>query len=96
MIGIGNCMLQVLKKIHSSTYCILFHGKEFSKIFQTFTGIRQGAVSSALLFIGFIDDLVEYLEERCAAEPILEELHCLLHADDTLIMSRSRDLFIAK
>ena len=69
---------------------------KYSKMFQTFTGIRQGAASSALLFIAFIDDLVNYLEEHCPPEPILETLHCLLHADDTAILSSRRDLFIDK
>ena len=49
-----------------------------------------------MLFISFIDDLVEYLEERCEPEPILDTLHCLLHADDTAILSTNRELFINK
>ena len=49
-----------------------------------------------LLFIGFIDDLVEYLETRCEPEPFIDMLHCLLHADDTTILSTNRDLFIVK
>ena len=89
-------MLQALKKIYKFTYCVLSYGEEFSKKFRTFTGIRQGAASSALLFILFIDDLVKYLEERCPQEPILEILHCLLHADDTAILSTNRELFIDK
>ena len=94
--GIGNCMLQALKRIYKATYCVLSYGQEISRKFRTFTGIRQGAASSALLFIVFIDDLVKYLEERCPAEPILDDLHCLLHADDTAILSTSRERFIEK
>ena len=95
-VGIGNVMLQALKRVYMSTYCILSYGREFSDVFQTFTGIRQGAASSALLFIAFIDDLVKYLEEHCSAEPLIEILHCLLHADDTAIISTDRELFIKK
>ena len=94
--GIGNCMLQALKKLYKFTFCILSYGQEYSQKFRTFTGVRQGAASSALLFILFIDDLVNYLEERCEAEPILDLLHCLLHADDTAILSTNRDNFIDK
>ena len=64
-LGVGNVMLQALKRLYMNTYCILSYGREFSEVFQTFTGIRQGAASSALLFIGFIDDLVKYLEDHC-------------------------------
>ena len=95
-LGIGNCMLQALKLIYNCTYCILCYGNEYSKRFQTFTGVRQGAASSAILFIAFIDDIVEYLEERCSVERILESLHCLLHADDTAIVSTNRENFIVK
>ena len=95
-LGIGNVMLQALKRIYTNTYCILCYGQEFSRKFQTFTGIRQGAASSVLLFICFINDLVQYLEERCQPEPILESLHCLLHADDTAILSTNRELFTMK
>ena len=78
--GIGNCMLQALKRIYKFTYCVLSYGHDISKKFRTFTGIRQGAASSALLFIAFIDDLVKHLEEKCEPEPILDTLHCLLHS----------------
>ena len=94
--GIGNCMLQALKRIYKFTYCVLSYGHDISKKFRTFTGIRQGAASSALLFIAFIDDLVKHLEDRCEPEPILDTLHCLLHADDTAILSTNRDLFVNK
>ena len=94
--GIGNCMLQALKRVYKSTYCVLSYGQEVSRKFRTFTGIRQGAASSALLFIVFIDGLVKHLEDRCAAEPLLDDLHCLLHADDTAILSTNREQFIVK
>ena len=88
--GISNVMLQALKRLYLGTYCILTFGSEFSKQFRTYCGVRQGAASSALLFIGFIDDLVDYLEERCPPEPLLDILHCLLHADDTAILREGR------
>ena len=96
LMGIGNCMLQALKRIYLFTCCILSYGKEFSQKFRTFTGMRQGAASSALLFVAFIDDLVNYLKARCPTEPMLATLHCLLHADDTAILSTNRELFIKK
>ena len=48
------------------------------------------------MFIGFIDDLVDYLEEKCPPEPMLDVLNCLLHADDTAIVSTNRELFVKK
>ena len=94
--GIGSCMLRALKRLYIRTFCILVYGKEYSDKFRTYSGIRQGAASSALLFIAFIDDLVDYLKERCPPEDMLDLLHCLLHADDTAILSTDRDLFVDK
>ena len=67
-----------------------------SEVFETHTGIKQGASSSVILFIIFMDDIIDHLKENCLIEPILEDLHCLLHADDTLVLSTNRDLFIQK
>ena len=75
-LGIGNCMLQAIKRLYSVTYCILSHGRDFSDKFQIFSGVRQGAASSALLFILYIDDLVNYLQQRCIEEPLIGIIHC--------------------
>ena len=64
-----------------------------SPIFSTSCGIRQGAPSSSCLFIVFINDLIDYIRNRCEFEPLIETMHVLLHADDTLILS---SLFIKK
>ena len=82
--------------MYSYTSCILTLKGKTSSQFQTYCGIRQGASSSALLFILFIDDFVEFIRQRCTPEPLIDTLHCLLHADDTLIMSTSRANFIRK
>ena len=70
-LGIGNCMLQALKRIYSLTSCILSFGAEFSNEFKTYTGIRQGAPSSVFLFIVFMDDLISYLKRYCIEEPLI-------------------------
>ena len=94
--GIGNCMLQALKRIYLHTTCIIGKAANASDEFRTYSGIRQGAPSSVLLFICFMDELFSYLEAHCVAEPVLNMIHCLLHADDTVIVSTDRNLFIKK
>ena len=95
-LGIGSCMLKALKSLYTSTFCILSTRDGTSKNFPTYTGIRQGASSSVYLFIIFIDDLINYLQVNCIEEPIIGIMHCLLHADDTAVVSTRRDLFITK
>ena len=94
--GIGFVMFNALKSIYSNRTCILnFNGKNSSE-FRTSSGIRQGAPSSPCLFIIFINDLIDYIRIRCVSEPLIEVMHVLLHADDTLIISTNRLLFVQK
>ena len=58
--------------------------------------VRQGAASSALLFITFMDGLFQHLEEKCSLETLLTDIHALIHADDTIILSTDRLKFIQK
>ena len=49
-----------------------------------------------LLFIFFMDGLIYFLQNNCVQEPILNMIHCLLHADDTIVISTDRDTFVQK
>ena len=48
------------------------------------------------LFILFINDLITFLKSKWVEEPIIGLLHCLLHADDTALISTDRTLFTKK
>ena len=91
--GIGSAMLEALKSIYSTTKCILKCFGKLSDVFDTHTGIKQGASSSAILFIVFMDETIDILKQKCIDEPVLNSLHCLLHADDTLVLSTERNRF---
>ena len=95
-LGVGSVLFFALKSIYSLTRCVLKGFGKISEVFETHTGIKQGASSSVILFIIFMDDIIDHLKENCLVEPILHDLHCLLHADDTLILSTSREQFIHK
>ena len=77
------------------TRCVLKGFGKLSDLFQTFSGIRQGAPSSVILFIIFMDDVIKILKEKCVNEFLIANLHSFLHADDTLF-SFDRQLFIDK
>ena len=95
-LGAGSVLFHSLKSIYSVTRCVLKGFGKLSEVFETHTGIKQGASSSVILFIIFMDDIIDHLKENCLIEPILKDLHCLLHADDTLVLSTDRELFIQK
>ena len=89
-------MLKALQMSYSQTLCIVSVNNKYSNEFITFSGISRGATSSASLFITFMDDLVKYLKATCEFENFLKDLHTLLHADDTVILSSFRAKFIDK
>ena len=95
-IGIGKCMLKALQMMYLATYCVVSGKGVCSEKFRTFTGIRQGATSSTNLFIAFMDDLIDHLKKKCAPEQLIGDLHALLHADDTVVLSTSREAFVLK
>ena len=95
-LGVGKVMLFALKQLYMCSLCVIKFQGEFSDSFRMYRGVRQGAASSVLFFIAFMDDLFKYLEEKCSVEAFLNDIHVLIHADDTIILSTSRDLFIHK
>ena len=66
--GIGRCMLKALQSCYSLTECIVSSNGEYSNKFPTNSGIRQGATSSAKLFIFFMDGLIQHLKQSCDPE----------------------------
>ena len=94
--GIASCLLEAIKATYKITRCALKGFGKLSDVFQTHSGIKQGAPSSVILFIIFMDDLIDNLKNKCVDESIIKNLHSLLHADDTLVLSLERNLFIAK
>ena len=69
--------------------CVIkFHG-ELSETFCMHCGVRQGAASSVLLFNSFMDGLFHNLESKCSIKTLLCDIHALIHADDTIILSTS-------
>ena len=94
--GIGASMFYAIKSMYSVTKCILKMGVKFSDVFYTHTGIKQGAPSSVTLFLIFMDEFISLLREKCIDENVIGNLHILLHADDTVILSTNRELFTTK
>ena len=43
-----------------------------------------------------MDGLISFLQDNCIQEPILNIIHCLLHADDTIVISTDRETFVRK
>ena len=95
-LGIGKCMLFALKQIYGFSICVIKFHNELSSSFVMERGVRQGAASSVILFNIFINDLFRHLESKCSLENLLHDIHALIHADDTIVISTDRQKFIIK
>ena len=94
-LGIGTSLLYAIKAMYITTKYIL-SGKKQSYIIQSYSGIKQGAPSSVILFIIFMDEFFDKVREKCVSENIIGVLHLLLHPGDTIVLSTERNLFIEK
>ena len=59
--GVPSVFLRVLLYIYRNQQCDVKWGGKFSARFSVSNGVRQGAVSSPLLFSVYIDDLYRLL-----------------------------------
>ena len=63
-LGIGTCLLEALKAMYLCTRCVLKSAGKLSDVFYTYSGIKQGAPSSVILFIIFMDDIIDILKKN--------------------------------
>ena len=83
--------LRILLFIYSNQSCNVSWNGSISFNFPVLNGVRQGAVSSPLLFSIYIDDLIKELRLSGLGCRIgMFFLGCLGYADDLLLMSASR------
>ena len=63
---------------------------------STSIGVRQGAPSSCLLFVIYIDHMIKMLKQAIQVDGFLGSLHCLLLMDDAVILATSREMCFRK
>ena len=83
--------IKVLKFIYSNQKCNVRWGNAFSNTFNVQNGVRQGAVSSPVLFFIYIDKVIKLL--RCSTLGC--QIQCVYmgiweYADDISLLSHSR------
>ena len=67
-----------------------------SAIVTASVGVRQGAPSSCLLFLIYIDQMVKMLNDEIGTDGFLGTLHALLLMDDTVLVATSREKCLKK
>ena len=90
-LGCGKRMLHAIKEMYRNTKNVLR-----SAVIDTTLGVRQGAPTSCLLFVIYIDRMVKMLKDAIPVDSFLGNLHVLLLMDDTVIVATSREMCMKK
>ena len=90
-LGCGRMMLSALMNMYKNTWNVLN-----STIIDTSSGVRQGALTSCLLFTTYVDKMVRLIKESVHNDGFLGRLHVLLLMDDTVILATSREKCLKK
>ena len=80
-------MTRAIQAMYSCTKFILKSTEIESSI-----GVRQGAPTSCLFFILYIDHMVRMIKNELGDDGFLGNLHTLLFMDDAVILSTSREM----
>ena len=84
-------LLKGMMFIYCNQKCVVKWAEVSSSQFPVINGVRQGAVSSAILFVVYIDDLLKLLENSrigCYINSVF--VGAFVFADDILLLSANR------
>ncbi len=84
-------MLLAIVAMYKLTECIVG-----TAIVTASTGVHQGCLTSCLLFVIFVNDLITLIKQNCCADGFLAWLHVLVLMDDTVLLSTSRAAMLNK
>ncbi|CAL4246672.1 unnamed protein product, partial [Meganyctiphanes norvegica] len=90
-LGCGRVLLYAIQNMYKCTYNVLNSIK-----ISTSSGVRQGAPTSCLLFIMYVDKMVKMIKEAVPLDGFLGSLHILMLMDDTVVMATNRDACLEK
>ena len=89
--GVKAIFLRLLLVIYKNQQCSVKWAGKYSQLFGVSNGVRQGAVSSAILFSVYIDELFSLLRKSklgCQISGVY--FGCFGYADDLFLLSASR------
>ena len=97
--NISTKIINLIRNMYSNIKTKIFNNNEFSNSFISHSGVRQGENLSPFLFALYVNDLEDFLEENNFQSINISrheafnymKLYLILYADDTIIISNSKD-----
>lgn len=89
--GLGGKVLRIFRDMYMRVKSCVKHCESYSDFFECSVGLRQGEVSSPVLFALFLEDLELYLQHKDSCGLTVNDitLMLLLFADDMAILGES-------
>ena len=84
-LGCGITMLLALAAMYKCTSSLLG-----TALIAATVGVRQGSPTSCILFMLYVNDMIQMIKQRCPLEGFLTWLHILVMMDDTVLLSTTR------
>ena len=91
-LGVGSKFYNLIKSMYANSKSCIRLSNTVTKFFDSRLGVKQGDNLSPNLFKIFINDLPDYFEGT--PDPVIldcKSLHCLMYADDVIILSQSAE-----
>lgn len=94
--GVSEDLVERIKDIYSETKCKVRTGEEFSDVFWTTKGLRQGCVLSPILFSIYIAGMEAELRERNVGGVLIGGVRVwsLAYADDIVLLAKNREALL--
>ena len=89
-------MLNALIAIYVSSKSVIEHHAEYSDYLVLLAGVKQGAPPSGLLYIAYTIGLIDIFDNSFHPEPLINLYHLLIHADDIMLLAKSRRIMTEK
>ena len=89
--GCGMTMLLALTAMHKYTNSVIG-----TALIATTVGVRKGSPTSCVLFVIYVNAMIQMIKQGCPQDGFLSWLHVLVMMDDTVLMSTTREGMIRK
>ena len=94
--GASAAFVFCLANLYSISKNIIYSNNNDSVSYLLYSGIKQGLPLSPYLFLFYIDDVFDYLDDKYKNSDLLNRLHILIHADDANLLATTRQLMLEK